>query len=166
MHRSFEVEMRGQRRQVVGVVIHVMAATGLAGAAMAAPVVGYDAIAVLEEEQHLRVPIIGRQRPAVAEDDGLTFTPVFVVDLRAVIGSDCGHRIASFVTVGERASPPRPFCRSGTVQGEVRAEPIRTRPSIKCLCATTMSATGRYHDRGRRGTTPQGSVRCRVAAWS
>jgi hypothetical protein len=26
---------------------------------------GYDAIAVLEEEQHLRVPIIGRQRPAV-----------------------------------------------------------------------------------------------------
>src|SRR6266540_651885 len=42
--------------------IHVMAATGLGGAAMAAPVVGYDAI-------------------AVAEHDGLTFAPVLVVDL-------------------------------------------------------------------------------------
>src|SRR6266498_4892991 len=61
--------------------IHVMAATGLGGAAMAAPVVGYDAIAVLEEEQHLCVPVIGRQRPAVAEHDGLTFAPVLVVDL-------------------------------------------------------------------------------------
>jgi len=56
--------------------IHVMAAIGLGGTAMSAPVVGYDAIAVLEEEQHLRVPIIGRQRPAVAKHDGLTFAPV------------------------------------------------------------------------------------------
>src|SRR2546426_4243789 len=60
--------------------IHVMAATGLGGAAMAAPVVGYDAIAVPEEEQHLRVPIIGRQRPAMAEDDGLSFAPVLITD--------------------------------------------------------------------------------------
>jgi two-component system nitrogen regulation sensor histidine kinase NtrY len=34
--------------------IHVMAATGLGGAAMAAPVVGDDAITLLEEKQHLR----------------------------------------------------------------------------------------------------------------
>src|SRR3989449_11473101 len=61
--------------------IHVMAATGLGGAAMPAPVVGYDAIAMLAEEQHLRVPIIGRQRPAVAEHDGLTFAPVLVIDV-------------------------------------------------------------------------------------
>src|ERR1700674_1299912 len=81
MHRPLEVEMCGQRRQVVGVMIHVMAATGLGGAAMAAPVVGYDAIAMLEEEQHLRVPIIGRQRPAVAEDNGLSFAPVFIIDV-------------------------------------------------------------------------------------
>src|SRR6476646_5951110 len=75
--------------------IHVMAATGLGGAAMAAPVVGYDAIALLEEEKHLRVPIIGRQRPAVAEHDGLTFAPVLVEDLNAVFGGDRGHVIAS-----------------------------------------------------------------------
>src|SRR6266581_2068744 len=70
--------------------IHVMAATGLGGAAMAAPVVGDDAIPVLEEEQHLRVPIIGRQRPAVAEDNRLAGAPVFVVDLRAVLS---GYRV-------------------------------------------------------------------------
>src|ERR1700693_2635446 len=96
MHRFLEVEMCGQRTQVVGVVIHVMAATGLSGASMAAPVVGYDAIAVLEEELHLRVPIIGRQRPAVAEHDGLTFTPVLVEDLNAVFGGDRTHGRYSF----------------------------------------------------------------------
>src|SRR5262245_13579318 len=71
--------------------IHVMAAAGLGGAAMAAPVMGDDAIAVLEEEQHLRVPIIGRQRPAVAEHDGLTLAPVLVEDLHAVFGGDRVH---------------------------------------------------------------------------
>src|SRR5881296_3232448 len=44
-----------------GEMIHVMAAIGLAGASMSPPVVCNHAIAVLEEEQHLRVPIIGRQ---------------------------------------------------------------------------------------------------------
>ena len=39
--------------------IHVMSVTGLGGTSMSAPVVGYDAIAVVEEEHHLRVPIIG-----------------------------------------------------------------------------------------------------------
>ena len=91
MHRVLEIEMCGQRREVVGVVIHVVAVAGLGGAAMAAPVVGDDAIAVLEEEQHLRVPIIGRQRPAVAEHDGLTLAPVLVEDLDAVLGGDRAH---------------------------------------------------------------------------
>ena len=75
--------------------IHVMAATGLRGTAMSAPVVGDDAIAVIEEEQHLRVPIIGRQRPAVAEHDGLTLAPVLVIDRRAVFRCNCAHVIFS-----------------------------------------------------------------------
>jgi hypothetical protein len=58
---------------------------------MAAPVVGYNAIAALEEEQHLRVPVIGRQGSAVAEHDGLTFAPVLVEDLKAVFGGDRAH---------------------------------------------------------------------------
>jgi len=70
-----EIEVRSQRRKVVGVVVHVVAVAGLGGSAVAAPVVGDDAVAVLEEEQHLDVPVIGRQRPTVAEHDGLTRTP-------------------------------------------------------------------------------------------
>ena len=86
-----QVEMRGQRRQVIGIVIHVVAITHLSGPAMAAAVMRYNAIAVLEEEQHLCVPVIGRQRPAVAEHDGLTLSPVLVVDFRAVGGGDRAH---------------------------------------------------------------------------
>jgi len=66
---------------------------------MSAPVVGYDAIAVLEEEQHLRVPIIGRQRPAVRENNRLTSSPILVVDLRSVFRCDRAHKILSFFTV-------------------------------------------------------------------
>src|SRR4030095_4480387 len=95
MYRAPEVEMRGQRGQVVGVVIHVVAVIGLGGAPMTAPVVGDDAIAVLDEEQHLHVPIVGRQRPAVAEHDRLTFAPVLVEDLDAVLGGDLVHLGAS-----------------------------------------------------------------------
>ncbi len=60
-----QIEVRRQSRKVVCIVIHVMAVAGLAGATVAAAVVGDDAIAVLQEEQHLRVPIIGRERPAM-----------------------------------------------------------------------------------------------------
>src|SRR5207248_3677078 len=81
MHRTLEVEMCGQRGEVVGVMIHVVATADLGGTSMATPVVGDDAIAALEEEQHLRVPIIGRQRPAMAEHDGLTFAPVLIIDV-------------------------------------------------------------------------------------
>src|ERR1700674_631569 len=111
MHRPLEVEMCGQRRQVVGVIIHVMAITGLGGAAMAAPVVGYDAIALFEEEQHLRVPIIGRQRPAMAEHDGLSFAPVLVINLRAVFRSDSAHRW--LVVVGRKANRLQRWPASG-----------------------------------------------------
>ncbi len=81
-----QIEMRRHRGKIVGVVIHVMAVARLGGAAVAAAVMGDDAIAVIEEEQHLRVPVIGRQRPAMAEHDGLTFAPVLVIDLNAVFG--------------------------------------------------------------------------------
>src|SRR5260221_5793078 len=71
--------------------IHAMAVVGLGGPAMAAPVVGDQAEAFAKEEQHLRVPIIGRQRPAVAKHDGLPLSPVLIVNLRAVFGSDSAH---------------------------------------------------------------------------
>jgi hypothetical protein len=51
-----EIEMRDHRSGVVSVVIHVVTVADLRGAAMAAPVMGDDAIAPAEEEEHLRVP--------------------------------------------------------------------------------------------------------------
>ena len=99
-----KVEMRGQRRQVIGIVIHVVTVAHLSGPAMAPAVMSYDAIAVLEEEQHLRVPVIGRQRPAMAEHDWLTFAPVLVENLNAVFGRDRGHCPGSLDWVrGEKA---------------------------------------------------------------
>src|SRR5262245_27928555 len=80
-----------QRRQIIGIVIQVVAVAYLRGSAMTTAVMRDDAIAVLEEKQHLGVPVIGRQRPAVAEHDGLTFAPILVKDLDAVFGCNCAH---------------------------------------------------------------------------
>src|SRR6266850_19980 len=93
MHRTLEVEVCGQRRYVVSVMIHVMPGAALGGAAMAAPVVGDDTIAVLEEEQHLRVPVIRTQRPPMVEDDRLRVlrAPILVENLYTVFGSNCVH---------------------------------------------------------------------------
>src|SRR5205809_411405 len=97
--------MRGQGRQVIGVVIHVVPATGLGRASMSASVMRDDAIALFEEEQHLRVPVIGRQRPTVAENDGLSFAPVFIkdVDVSSIFFSDgdVWHRYRALAECGK-----------------------------------------------------------------
>src|SRR5271156_1561701 len=58
---------------------------------MTAPVVCNDAIAELTEEQHLAIPVVAAERPAVRENDRLTCSPIFVVNLRAVFRRDCRH---------------------------------------------------------------------------
>ena len=60
VNRVFEIEMRCEGRKVIGIMIHVMAVADLRGSPMTAPVMSDDTIAVLEEEQHLRVPIVRR----------------------------------------------------------------------------------------------------------
>src|SRR5436309_7666582 len=83
-----------------------MAVARLGGSAVASSVMGDDAIAVFEEEQHLRVPVIGRQRPTMAEDDGLSFAPVLIidVDVGSVLRSDCnvGHGNLSLFSVHKK----------------------------------------------------------------
>src|ERR1700680_3509524 len=91
MDGVFQVEMRRKSRQVVSVMVHIVALAGLSGATVATAVMGDHAIAMLQEEQQLRVPIIGRQRPAMAEHNWLARTPVLVEDLRAVLGCYGGH---------------------------------------------------------------------------
>ncbi len=59
---------------------------------MAAPVVCDHAEALAQEEHQLRVPIVGRERPAVMEDDrlGVARPPVLVEDFGTVAGGDEG----------------------------------------------------------------------------
>src|SRR5690606_5155915 len=76
--------------QVVGVVVHVVAVPRLAGAAVAAAVVGDDAVALPGQEQHLRLPAVRAQRPAVAEGDhrAVLRAPVPVVEADLVASDD------------------------------------------------------------------------------
>ena len=68
---------------------------------MTAPVVRDDAIAVGKEEQHLRVPVIGRKRPAVMKHDGLCVlrSPVLVENLCTVFGCNHWRTVPSCVCV-------------------------------------------------------------------
>src|SRR4051794_8121379 len=101
VNRILQVEMIGNRLQIVGIVIHIMAAGGLSRAAMPAAVECDDPVTFGEEEQHLRVPIIRRKRPTVTEHDGLSAAPVFVVDVdvSSVFFSDSyvWHDVFSFL---------------------------------------------------------------------
>ena len=54
-----QVEVLSQVGQVVGVVVKVVALAGLRGAAVPAPVMGDDPVALMQEEKHLGVPVVG-----------------------------------------------------------------------------------------------------------
>ena len=104
-----QVEMGSHRSQVVGVVIHVVTVAGLRGASVPAPVMGDDTVAVLQEEQHLGVPVVSRKRPAVAEDNRLARAPVLVEDLRAIGRRDRAHALPPLAL----ALPPETSARTG-----------------------------------------------------
>src|SRR6266550_4787004 len=76
-----QVEMVSDGLQIVGIVVQVVTIGYLRRTAVAASVVGDDPITFGEEEQHLRVPIVRAQRPTMTEHDGLSFTPVFIIDI-------------------------------------------------------------------------------------
>ena len=98
MDRILQVQMLGHSREVVGVMVQVVAVGNLRRAAMAATVMRDDAITLAQEEQHLRVPVVRRKRPAVAEHDRLTRTPVLVENLNTVLGYNLAHATLSLAS--------------------------------------------------------------------
>ena len=72
MDGILQVEMLRKSSQVVRIMVHIVAIGDWSGASMATAVMGDHAIAPMKEEQQLRIPVIGRQRPAVAEHNGLS----------------------------------------------------------------------------------------------
>src|SRR5215831_18895147 len=69
---------------------------------MTAPVMRDRAEAVLRQEQHLAVPRVRAQRPAVREHDDRALAPVLVVDFRAVFGGDRAHVCTPFAVSAQR----------------------------------------------------------------
>src|SRR5580692_8479971 len=69
---------------------------------MTAPVMRDRAEAVLRQEQHLAVPCVRAQRPAVRERDDRALAPVLVVDFRAVSGDDRAHVCTPFAVSAQR----------------------------------------------------------------
>ena len=90
--------------QIVGIVIEVVAVGYLRRTAVAAPVVRDDPITLGEEEQHLRVPIVRRERPAMTKHDRLAAAPIFIVDLYSLFGCDVAH-IFSFLLMVHCCQP-------------------------------------------------------------
>ena len=96
MDRVIQVQRFDERREIVGVGIHLVAVPGLAGTAMAAAVMRDAAVTAVGQEHHLIFPGIRAKGPAMAEYDGLPFSPVLEVNLRAVICRDRWHDTFSF----------------------------------------------------------------------
>jgi hypothetical protein len=92
-----QIERMDQRGEIVGVGVQVIAAPRLAGPAVATSVVRNHTISALRQEQHLVVPGVGAQRPAVAEDDGSSGAPILEVDLAPILRRDgIRHEVDSF----------------------------------------------------------------------
>src|SRR5882762_5101106 len=54
---------------------------------------GDTSISAFSQKQHLIIPGIRAQGPPVAEDHWLSRTPILVVNLRAVLGRNCRHKV-------------------------------------------------------------------------
>jgi hypothetical protein len=79
-----QVQVRGKRREVAGVMIHIVSLGHLARSTVAAPIMRNDTETLAKEEQHLRIPVIRRERPTMRKHQRLSGTPVFVEDLSSV----------------------------------------------------------------------------------
>src|SRR5207248_3189186 len=76
---------------------------------MTTTVVRYHAEALLREEEHLAVPSVRAQGPAMRERYDRTLTPIFVVNLCSVFGGDRPHR-KPFLLIARCRYRCRPRC--------------------------------------------------------
>src|SRR5260370_35303070 len=93
-----QVKLFGKHREIVGVGVHVIAVPGLCGTAVPSPIVRDAPITTLAEEQHLSVPVVCGERPAVPEHDGMALSPVLLVNLCTAFGCDSGRHELLFVS--------------------------------------------------------------------
>src|SRR3981081_1335737 len=80
----FQVKLFGEGGEIIGISVHLVTVPRLGGTTVSSPVMRDDSIAALAQKQHLRIPIVGSEWPAMTEDYGLTLSPVLVENLRTV----------------------------------------------------------------------------------
>jgi hypothetical protein len=107
MDGALQVQRGGQFGHIGGVGVHFIAVRRLGRAAVPAPVMGDDPVALGQEEQHLVVPVVGAERPAMVEDQGLARPPILEEDLGPVLGGDGGHRSVLPLAAGETVGAGR-----------------------------------------------------------
>src|SRR6267143_5147345 len=76
-----QVQLFGEGCEIIGVSIHLVTIPRLRGTTVAPAVVRNDSIATIAEEQHLRVPVVRSERPALTEYYRLSRSPVLVENL-------------------------------------------------------------------------------------
>src|SRR5579862_5000763 len=91
MDRVLQIKLVSKGCEIVSIRVHVVAVPGLGGAAVPAPVMRNNAIATLAEKQHLSIPVVRGERPAVAEHDRLARSPVLVENLCSIFCRDRRH---------------------------------------------------------------------------
>jgi hypothetical protein len=93
-----KIEMFDDSRDIGCVVIHIVPVAHLGRTAMTAAIMRDDAITLANEEEHLRIPVVGTKWPAVMKDDRLggLRAPILVEDLDAIFGRNGSHGGRSF----------------------------------------------------------------------
>ena len=64
-HDVLEIEMFEEDEEVIGIGVHVVTIPRLAGTAVAATIVGNAAVSMVAEEEHLILPVVAVEGPAV-----------------------------------------------------------------------------------------------------
>jgi hypothetical protein len=94
--RVLQVERLDKRRQIVGVVVEVIAVPRLVRAAVAAAVMRDTAVAALGQIKHLVLEGVRAQWPTMTEHDRLPRAPILVIYLSAVLSRDRAHVVCAF----------------------------------------------------------------------
>lgn len=86
MDGIFQIEMFHNSRRIGCVMVHVMTVAHLCRPSVTATVMRDDAKSLTQEKQHLRVPVISAQRPAMMENNrlGILRSPVLIENLYTV----------------------------------------------------------------------------------
>src|SRR5690242_8756739 len=86
MNRTAKIEVRHDRGSIARVVVHIVARALLSGSTVTAAVVGNDAVALAGEVEHLGIPVVRTERPAMVKDDRLSISwaPILIEDLKAL----------------------------------------------------------------------------------